>query len=134
MKTPCTLLQTSAGLIASGVLIATAWAGPGSNYWRDSVPTGRTTPPAAAVPNRHMIRDCTDSRLVSVMETRPILPNGRGPIRTTVVGQKRTCFSCGTPSIAMKPSWPNARGPLVPVTIPAPHDCTDACVLVAAAH
>ena len=113
--------------------VSTATAGPGPDYWRnlDKKDDGATAP---AAPMAHATRACTDARLVSVTETKSILPNGRGPTQTVEVGKKLVCTSCDIPLIVMKPSLPNGRGPMVPVAIKGTHDCTKGCATTAGIH
>jgi hypothetical protein len=114
-------------------LAVPAIAGPGPQYWRNPGKSESTMTVAPPAHGEHAIRACTDARVVSVTETKSILPNGRGPTRTVEVGKKLVCTSCDIPIIVMKPSWQNARGPLAPVTIKGTHDCTKTCLAVARA-
>ena len=120
---PSRLVAGVALSLGTGLAVP-AIAGPGPQYWRNLGKSDTTTAVVPAVRGGNTNPACTDARVVSVTETKSILPNGRGPMRTTEVGKKLACTSCDTPVIAMKPSWPNARGPLVPVAIKGTHDCT----------
>ncbi len=132
MKTsPRTLIQTSVGIVVSGLFAAAALGGPGPQYWNRpaSAPVSKPDPaPKTVAP---AVRACTDSRVVSVTKTESILPNGRGPHRTFEVGKKLICTSCDTPTVVMKPSGHNGRGAMAPVTIKGTHDCGTGCAVVA---
>ena len=126
MKTNNLALNLFAGAAlawGTGLAIPAAIAGPGPDYWRN---LGRNENAAIAAPAAlltHSARACTDARLISVTETKTILPNGRGPMQTAEVGKKLVCTSCDTPLIVMKPSGHNARGGMAPVAIRGTHDC-----------
>jgi hypothetical protein len=120
---PSRLLAGVALTLGTGLAVP-AIAGPGPQYWRNLGKTDNTTTAAQAARSEKTNPACTDSRLVSVTETKPAWHNGRGPLTTVEVGKKLVCTSCDTPLIVMKSSWPNARGPLVPMAIKGTHDCT----------
>lgn len=126
------LLAGAALTLGAVLAISTASAGPGPDYWRNLGKKDMSAP-ALAAPAAHAVRACTDARLVSITETKSILPNGRGPVQTVEVGRKLVCTSCDIPMIAMKPSLPNGRGPMVPVAIRGTHDCTNGCAAIESA-
>jgi hypothetical protein len=132
MKTNALHSKLLAGIalaFGTGLAIPAALAGPGPQFWNR--PAAKTEPSATVAPAPHSasVSACTDSRLVTITETKSILPNGRGPTRTVEVGKKLLCTSCDTPLVVMKPSGSNGRGAMAPVEVRGTHDCTkNGCV------
>src|SRR5687767_826853 len=96
MKTNILLSKLLAGAALSlGVVltISTATAGPGPDHWRNlgKKDNGATAPSPQTA---HATRACTDARLVSITETKSLLPNGRGPTQTVEIRKKLVCTSC----------------------------------------
>ncbi len=119
MKTTHIFVTAIAALSASSTLLA----GPGIDYWtRRREPLIETPKPAAA-----STAVCPDSRTVPVYEVRQDWPNGKGTRKILKVGQKVVCNRCDTAITAMRPSGHNGKGPMQPVTLSAPHDCTANC-------
>jgi hypothetical protein len=112
-----TVLALSTGLTGPAAL-----AGPGLEYWRNF---GQSRTSASNVDPAPITaaRPCTDSHVVAITESKPLFPNGRGPIRTVEVGSKLACTSCDSPMVAMKPSGDNGRGAMTPVALKGLHNC-----------
>mgnify|MGYP001560519519 CR=1 FL=1 len=127
MKTKLHYSRLFAGVamaLGTGVVMSTAVAGPGPDYWRNPGKAPSTAAVAPVAPMTHANAACTDARVVSVTETKFIQANSRGPTRTVEVGKKLVCTSCDTPMIVMKPSGNNARGAMAPVEIRGTHECS----------
>ena len=123
------IILGTALVFGTSLAIPAALAGLGPQYWANFGKPAASTTAKPVKPAPAIVSTCTDSRVVTVTETKPILPNGRGPTRTVEVGKKLVCTSCDTPMIAMKPSGHNARGAMAPVEIRGTHDCTkNGCV------
>jgi hypothetical protein len=117
------------GLFLTLVLSASAYAGPGPQYWaslgRPYVQSG--TPAKQAALADGVV--CTGSGIVAITTTMPGWPNGRGPSHAVQTGIKRECSSCSVTATVMRPSLPNGRGPLQALPVAGRHDCGSQCVV-----
>lgn len=122
----------SLGLFLALVLSASAYAGPGPQYWAS---LGRPQSSSVA-PAKQAVRTdgvvCTGSEVVAITTTKPAWPNGRGPLHAVWTGAKRECTSCSAAATVMRPSLPNGRGRLQAVPVAGKHDCGPSCVAAAA--
>lgn len=127
-------LTKNAGLgallaIALGLGTSTLSAGPGSEYWRNlgqPKPVGPATAVKLACP---LGEACPDAKVIEVYQVKPAWHNGRGPLQSTFVGTKTICTTCGGTTTEMRSTTANGRPPMVPVTVPAKHDCGRATVV-----
>lgn len=120
------LLALGACFTLALAAVPSAKAGPGIDYWLNlGKPKAENSAPVA-VPAR---RNCPDSKIVSVGEMQSVLRNGRGAQRYVQTGTKRVCESCAPATTVMKPTWPNGKGPLAPVSVKSTHNCDSSCIL-----
>ena len=111
-------------VLVFGVTSPRVYAGPSSSFWTRSADSKtEQAAPALALSSAPI---CVDWKIVPVKETRTTSANGRGSQQVVERSSKRSCSSCGSFTV-MKPSLPNGRGPLQPVTLAGLHDCTTAC-------
>jgi hypothetical protein len=112
-------------LVAAFLAVPLSYAGPGIQYWRQSVDTKPDTA-AKAQSVMPACSGCADMKITDISITRPDWPNGRGPLMTVAVGSQQVCQMCAAPSVTMKPAWPNGRGPLEAVALKSSHVCQTA--------
>ena len=113
-------LTFAAALVVGLSISSSSYAGPGPAFWQRPAPAKAASVSSAKV--EQACGGCADMKTTPVTVTKPALPNGRGPVETSIVGWQQTCRSCAT-SMTQTATWPNGRGPAQATTTAAIHVC-----------
>ena len=109
----CSFTGRLLGFFLALALAGSAYAGPGLVYWQSSR--------VSAAPIRQQpLSAHVRTKVANVTALKSVLPNGRGPMRETLIGTQRVRETREAVTPVMKPSWRNARGPLRPVNVYGP--------------
>ena len=90
MKT--SLFRTSVGIIASGLFVAAALAGPGPQFWNRPAPAPKSEAPAK--PETPPPAKCDGCKTTKIWEHTSTGPAGKGTTSARVVGSRHSCSRC----------------------------------------
>ena len=128
MNTKLSLNAAICGFFVASLITASAYAGPGAQYWQHVENSAKADKTVTTVPV------CPGSQEVVVTALKPSWSNGRGPLIPVQIGTKRVCTVCPVRSVATS-GWLNGRGPKTKTEETksgAQHDCTVNCPLTKA--
>jgi hypothetical protein len=93
MKTR-TLIRLSVGIVASGLFVAAALAGPGPQYWAKS-PAKPAEKPAPPKMDEHPTGKCDGCKTTPIWVVSDRGPAGKGVPGARVTGYAHSCSGCG---------------------------------------